>query len=134
MQDEIHALNCNRTWTYASLPLGKEAIKCKYAYYIKYKANGTMERYKARLVVKGYSQVEGEDFTDTFAQVAKTTPARYLLTLATRKGNFLHQMDMNNAFLHGDLTKEMYIELTPGVNPPWPGQYCRLQKSLYGLR
>lgn len=83
MAVEITTLLSNYTWRYARLPPRKCPMKCKWVYEIKYKVDGSMERYKARLVAKGCSKVEVEDFTDTFALVAKMSTMRCLLDLAT---------------------------------------------------
>ena len=97
MAREISALEENHTWEYAVLPPGKRALGSKWVYKIKYHADGTIERYKARLVVLGNTQVEGEDFHETFAPVAKMTTVRCLLSIAISKGWELHQMDVHNA-------------------------------------
>jgi hypothetical protein len=130
----IHDLKKNHTWTVTDLPSGKHPIGCKWVYKIKHKANGDVERYKARLVAKGYTQREGSDYSDTFSPVAKLTTVRVLLALASVKGWHLHQLDVNNAFLHGSLDKEIYMKLPPGFEVEKKHQVCKLQKSLYGLK
>ena len=134
MQAELHALQMNNTWTLTTLPPHKVAIGCRWVYKIKYNADGTIERYKARLVAKGYTQMEGLDFLDTFSPVAKLTTVRLLLALAVLNNWHLRQLDMNNAFLHSELNKEVYMQLSPGLLVDKPHQVCRLQRSLYGLK
>ena len=82
MQLEITALESNHTWDVTDLPPGKKAINCKWVYKLKFRADGTLERYKARLVVMGNRQKEGVDYKETFAPVAKMTTVRYLLSVA----------------------------------------------------
>ncbi|CAA7042927.1 unnamed protein product [Microthlaspi erraticum] len=138
MNEELEAMEVNRTWTIESLPPGKNVVGCKWVYTIKYKADGTIERYKARLVAKGFTQQEGVDFTKTFSPVAKLTSVKHLLALAAIKGWSLCQMDVSNAFLHSDLDEEIYMSLPQGYTPSFgslpPNPVCRLHKSLYGLK
>ncbi|XP_073152174.1 uncharacterized protein [Henckelia pumila] len=121
MNQEIRALEDNSTWDVVSLPPGKRAIHCKWVYKIKYKADGTIERYKARLVILGNRQVEEIDYNETFAPVAKMVTVRTFLAVAAARNWELHQMDVHNAFLHGDLEEKVYMHMPPGFHPTKPG-------------
>ncbi|WVZ01920.1 hypothetical protein V8G54_022726 [Vigna mungo] len=106
MHAELDALQANNTWELTTLPPNKTVIGCRWIYKIKYNSDGSIERYKARLVAKGYNHIEGLDYLDTFAPVAKITTVRLLLAVAASKCWSLKQLDVNNAFLHGDLHEE----------------------------
>ncbi|KAL5757612.1 hypothetical protein ACOSP7_020223 [Xanthoceras sorbifolium] len=83
MEEELVAMEANHTWSVVPLPLDKHTIGCKWIYKIKYKSDGSVERYRARLVAKGYTQQEGLDFVETFSPVAKLVTVKVLLALAT---------------------------------------------------
>jgi hypothetical protein len=101
----------------------------------KLRPDDTNERYKARLVIKGYSQNEDEDFFDTYSHVARLTTIRVLLSLAASHGLLVHQMDIKTTFLNGELDEEIYIEQLVGfVANGEEGIVCKLLKSLYGLK
>ncbi|CAH9094281.1 unnamed protein product [Cuscuta europaea] len=134
MQREIDALERTGTWQVEKLPPGKRAIYCKWVYKIKYKSDGSIDIYKARLVVCGNRQVQGIDYHETFAPVAKMVTVRTVLSVAAARDWELHQMDVENAFLHGDLGEEVYMHFPPGYSASDSGKVCRLLKSLYGLR
>jgi len=134
MQSELAALEANNTWSLTSLPPGKTPIGCRWIYKIKRHSDGTIERHKARLVAKGYTQLEGIDFHDTFSPTAKMITVRCLLALAAAQNWSLHQLDVHNAFLHGDLHEEIYMCPPPGLRRQGENLVCRLNKSLYGLK
>ena len=118
MPAEIDALQRNHTWDLVDLPPNKTPISCKWVYHIKYKPNGSVDRYKVRLVTKGYTQVEGVDFMHTFPPVAKMTTLWVILALAAAHGWHLHQLDVDNAFLHGSIDEEVYMTLPQGSTLP----------------
>lgn len=138
MTDELRALEVNGTWSIVSLPQGKYVIGCRWVYKAKFSADGSLQCYKARLAAKGYTQQEGIDYIETFSLVAKLVTVKILLALAAARGWFLLQLDVNNAFLHGDLSEEVYMSLPPGYcskGEPLPSQaVCKLHKSIYGLK
>jgi hypothetical protein len=114
MQEELKALHKNKTWDLVKLPNEKKIVGCKWVFTIKHKADGSVERYKARHVAKGFTQTYGIDYEEAFAPVAKTNSIRVLLSIAASMDWPLHQFDVKNAFLHGD-QEEVYIEISPGL-------------------
>ena len=131
MNKEINALEANKTWDFVPLPPGKKAISCKWVYKVKLKADGSLERLKARLVVRGFTQKQGIDYDEVFSPVVKMTTIRSLIALAAHRGWTISQLDVNNAFLHGNLHKEVYMQVPEGI-PNLEHQVCRLQNPYMG--
>ncbi|KAL6316992.1 hypothetical protein AAG906_026686 [Vitis piasezkii] len=135
VDEEVRALEKNGTWEITDLPRGKKPVGCKWIFTVKYKADGNVDRYKARLVAKGFTQSYGIDYQETFAPVAKLNTVRVLLSLAANLDWSLHQLDVKNAFLNGDLEEEVYMDIPAGLETTSNfNKVCRLRKSLYGLK
>ena len=114
MVDEMATLHSNGTWDFVSLPPGKSTVGCRWVYTVKVGPNGQVDRLKARLVAKGYTQIYGCDYGDTFSPVAKIASVRLFLSMVAMCHWPLYQLDIKNAFLHGELLDEMYMEQPPG--------------------
>ena len=135
MIKEMDALTDNGTWDLVRLLVGKKAIGCRWVFTVKVNPDGSIARLKARFVAKGYAQTYGVNYSDTFSPVAKLTSIRLFISLAATHGWDLHELDIKNVLLHGDLAKEVYMEQPPGfVAQDEIGRVCRLQKSLYDLK
>jgi Reverse transcriptase (RNA-dependent DNA polymerase)/gag-polypeptide of LTR copia-type len=135
MAVEIDALAMNNTWTLVEPPTNQHIVGCKWVYKLKRRSDGSVERHKARLVAKGFHQIEGVDFLDTFSPVVRPTSIRVILSLAVSFQWPIHQLDVQNAFLHGDLAETVYMSQPPGfVDSSRPNHVCLLSKSLYGLK
>ncbi|WKA11488.1 hypothetical protein VitviT2T_028982 [Vitis vinifera] len=131
----MNALKKNGTWEVVDLLREKKVVGCKWVFTIKSKANGSVERYKAKLVAKGFTQTYGIDYQETFAPVAKINSIRVLLSLAVNSNWPLHQLDVKNVFLNGDLEEEVLMSPPPGFEESFGvGKVCKLKKSLYGLK
>ena len=135
VNNEVKAMEDNHTWNEAELPKGKKAVTSRWIFTIKYKSNGEIERYKARLVARGFTQTYGEDYLDTFAPVAKLHTIRVVLSLAVNLEWELWQMDVKNAFLQGELEDEVYMRPPPGLEDTIEsGKVFKLNKAIYGLK
>ncbi|KAJ9553297.1 hypothetical protein OSB04_017342 [Centaurea solstitialis] len=139
MKEEPKAMELNKTWTVVPLPEGKSSVGCRWVYKLKYGPSGVIERHKARLVAKGFHQQEMVDFVDTFSPVAKMVTVKTILALASINNWSLIQLDVNNAFLNGDLEEEVYMDIPQGYNvegefPDGTKLACKLHKSIYGLK
>jgi hypothetical protein len=135
MDEEMAALDANKTWELVPLLEGKKAIGCKWVYKVKHNSNGSISEYKARLIANGYAQTHGIDYEETFALVAKMATMRPVIAVAASRGWVLHQMDVKNAFLHIELQEEVYLEQPLRYEDmSHPDYVCKLRKALYGLK
>uniref|UniRef100_A0A2N9GRZ3 Reverse transcriptase Ty1/copia-type domain-containing protein n=1 Tax=Fagus sylvatica TaxID=28930 RepID=A0A2N9GRZ3_FAGSY len=135
MNAEFDALMKNGTWVLTPPRPSQNLIGCKWVYRIKRHADGSIERYKARLVAKGFHQQPGIDYGETFSPVVKPTTVRTVLSLALSAGWPIRQIDIQNAFLHGNLSEEVFMHQPPGyIHPSFPDHVCQLKKALYGLK
>lgn len=131
--EELQALHKAHTWDLVDPPPRKSLVGCKWVFKIKTQSDGSVERYKARLVAQGFKQEYGIDYEETFAPVARLTSVRSLLAVAASKKWELYQMDVKNAFLNGELTEEVYMRPPQGYDHP-PNKVCRLRRALFGLK
>ncbi|CAJ2638092.1 unnamed protein product [Trifolium pratense] len=135
MQEEIDAIEKNKTWQLVEKPNDKEAIGVKWVYKLKHNPDGSIQRAKARLVVKGYAQQPGIDYSETFAPVARLDTVRTIIALAAQKGWNLYQLDVKSAFLNEELKEEVYVQQPQGfVSKGQEEKVYRLKKALYGLK
>ena len=135
MTAEYNALLTNNTWSLCPRPRHKQVVRNKWVFKIKQRSDGSIDRYKARLVAKGFDQVDGIDFTETFSPVIKPATIRLALALAIHYNWSIRQLDISNAFLHGYLEEEVYMEQPQGFEDSnFPDHVCFLHKSIYGLK
>jgi hypothetical protein len=114
MTEEYQSIMKNDVWDIVPRPKGKSVVTSKWIYKIKHVADGSVEKYKARFVARGFSSVEGIDYEETFAPVARYTSIRTIIALAASMGWRLHQMDVKTTFLTGEIEEEVYIEQPDG--------------------
>ncbi|KAH9051523.1 hypothetical protein Ae201684P_007526 [Aphanomyces euteiches] len=136
-QVEYDLLIENGTWTLTDLPPGREALKCKWLWRMKFDADGKLTKYKARLVLKGYMQQYGIDYLEIFAPVLRMNALRLLLCLVAHHAWKIRQMDVKTAFLNGTLDTDtvIFMEQPPGFAVQGEeSKVCRLIKSIYGLK
>jgi hypothetical protein len=135
MREEFNALMNQNTWTLVPRPAGVNVVAGKWIYRHKYNSDGSLARYKARWVVRGFTQQHGVDYEETFSPVIKPATIRVVLSLAASRDWPIQQLDVKNAFLHGDLLEKVYAQQPAGfVSPSHPDYVCLLNKSLYGLK
>jgi len=130
---EIQALEGNDTWTEQALPKGANKVSCKWVFSVKYGSNGAIERYKARLVARGFSQRHGVDYDETFSPTVRMDTLRLFLAIVAREDLECHHVDVNNAFTEATLVEDIYLTPPEGVNVA-VGKVLKINKSLYGLK
>jgi hypothetical protein len=135
MEDEMKSMKTNRVWKLETIPKGAKTVGCKWVYKTKHDSKGNIERFKARLVVKGFTQREDIDYNETFYLVSCKDSFRIIMALVAHYDLELHQMDVKTAFLNGDLEENVYMAQSKGfvVEGKEP-MGCRLKKSIYGLK
>lgn len=125
----------NNTWELVDLPDGAKVIGVKWVFKTKFNEKGAIDKFKARLVAKGFHQTHGVDFHEVFAPVARWDTIRLILGLAAQQGWNVLQLDVKSAFLHGELSEDVYVEQPKGFESrDEEGKVYKLNKALYGLR
>jgi hypothetical protein len=118
MDDEIQALKKNDSWDIVPRLVNHNMIGCRWIFKTKLYADGSIKHHKARLVAKGFSQIHGLDFKDTFNPVVRPATVQIILSIIVIFGWLLHQLNVNNAFLHGHISEEVYMDQPPGYTDP----------------
>ena len=135
INSEVESILHNHTWEMVDLPPSCKPIGYKWIFKKKMKAYGSIDKYKARLVIKGYRQKEGLYYFDTYSPVTRITSIRMLIAIVALYNLEIHQMDVKTTFLNGDLDEEIYVEQPEGfIVPGQEKKVCKLVKSLYGLK
>lgn len=135
MFEEIQALDQQGTWSLVPHPACTNVVGCKWIFKIKINADDIVSRYKARLIAQGFSQEYGLDYDETFSHVVRHTTVRLILSMAVSNRWELCQLDVKNAFLHGELQEAVFMKQPPGfINAAHLDYVCQLHKSLYGLK
>jgi hypothetical protein len=134
MEDEYGALMSNGTWELVFRPRDSNVVTGKWIFIHKLRADGSFDRYKARWVLRGFTQRPGVDYEEMFSPIMKPVTVRTVLSIAVCRDWPIQQLDVKNAFLHGTLTETIYCSQPTGfADPAHPDLLCRLKKSLYGL-
>ena len=135
MEAELESIEKNGTWILTELPTGAKKIGVKWVYKTKLNEKGEVDKFKARLVAKGYAQRQGVDYDEVFAPVARWDTIRMILALAAQEDWVIYQLDVKSAFLHGELSENVYVEQPLGyVKEGEEHKVYKLIKALYGLK
>ena len=135
MAAKMESLLENQVYRLVPRPKGKKFVKSKWVFRVKYNADGTVEKYKGRVVAKGFSQVEGDDYDQTFSPTVRFESIRQLVAMGASKGMHMHQMDVTTTFLYAPLEEEVYMEAPNGTCGPGEEDLVwLLLRCLYGLK
>ena len=134
MDKEYDSLMKNETWDLVPRPEGVNVVGNRWVYKVKRKSDGSIDKFKARLVAQGYTQTKGVDYSEVFSPVARYQTIRSLLAIGNAQNLEIHQMDVCTAFLNGDLDFDVYMEQPTGYSNCDPNYVCKLKKALYGLK
>ena len=135
MEREMASLKANDVYDLVELPKDRNVVGSKWVYKRKVKADGSVEKFKSRLVAQGFSQKAGQDYDETFSPVIWFESIRSIIAMAVLNEMMLHQMDVISAFLNGDLEEEVYMTQPEGFKVKGKERLvCRLKHSLYGLK
>ncbi len=133
MEEELASFHERGVMRLEYLPKGRKPVGCKWVYAFKFDTDGNVIRYKARLVAQGFSQIKGIDFDKTYSPVASMVVARVFLSYVNHHSLYTLQADVKTAYLYGDMEEVIYMKPPQGMIVP-NGNYCRILKSLYGLK
>ncbi|KAK9031968.1 hypothetical protein V6N11_056253 [Hibiscus sabdariffa] len=135
MRSEMDSMSENQVWTLVEPPEGIKTIRCKWVFKKKTDMDGNVQTYKGQLVAKGFRQIHGVDYDETFSPIAMFKSIRILLAVAAFHDYEIWQMDVKTAFLNGKLEEDVYMTQPEGfVTPENAGKICKLQRSIYGLK
>ncbi|GJT91947.1 zinc finger, CCHC-type containing protein [Tanacetum coccineum] len=135
INDKMDSIMGNNTWVLTDLPPGCRPLGCNWIFKRKLKVDGTVEKFKARLVIQGFKQKSRIEYFDTYAPVARISTIRLLIAMASIHCLIIHQMDVKTTFLNGELEEEVYMNQPLGfILPGNENKVCKLVKSLYGLK
>jgi hypothetical protein len=135
MESEMNSIRANGSWDLVELPRNRKVLLCKWVFQLKQVYYSSDPKYKARITEKGFRQEYGVDFDEIFSPIVKLSTLRFLLGVVAHEDLELLQLDVNMAFLHGDLDEEIYMEQPQGfASPGREHLVCRLRNSLYGLK
>ena len=135
MKEEINSIEHNRVWDLVELPKGCKRVGCKWVFKTKRDFHGNLERYKARLVAKRFTQKDGIDYKETFSPILRKDSFRIIMALVAHYDLELHQMDVKTVFLNGDLEENVYMDQPMGFSVEGKEHMvCKLKKSIYSLK
>lgn len=133
MDDETSSLIKNQTWELTTLLDGHSVVPCRWVFKSKLQSDGTIKRYKARLVARGFSQIQGIDYFETFSPVVRYESVRAILAVVAKHNMELMQFDVKTAFLNSSLKEDIYMQQPEGYEDG-SDRVCHLKKGLYGLK